>query len=105
MDLVTETDSGLAFHIQKFALLTETLAVNQGNAVLPMGTGRQGIHLRDVVDVGFSALIGQINDGRDFREYVLDFSGQVPSRTSYPGPAATPNPNIRNSVHLMSNSR
>jgi hypothetical protein len=45
VDLVTETDSGLSFHLQKFALLTETLAANQGNAVLPLAPGRLGIPL------------------------------------------------------------
>jgi hypothetical protein len=42
VDLVTETDSGLSFHLQKFAVLTETLAANQGNAVLPLSAGRLG---------------------------------------------------------------
>ena len=42
VDLVTETDSALSFHLQKFAVLTETLAANQGTAVLPMNVGRLG---------------------------------------------------------------
>lgn len=78
VDLVTETDSALSFHLQKFAVLTETLAANQGTAVLPMQVGR----------LGFSSLIGQINDGTDFRDYVLEFTSKVPvSNKRYSGPA------------------
>lgn len=41
-----------------------------------------------LLKAGFSALIGQINDGRDFRDYVLEFSSKVPaSNKRYSGPA------------------
>jgi hypothetical protein len=87
VDLVTETDSGLSFHLQKFAILTETLVANQGNAVMPMGPGKLGTS-SDITDTGFSALIGQISDGKDFRDYVLSFAGDVPKTNSYSGPSA-----------------
>ena len=80
MDLITEADSGLSFHLQKLAVLTETLAVNHGSAVLPLNVNRDG----------FAALIEQINDGKDFRDYVLDFSSKVPERKRYSAPNAPP---------------
>ena len=80
MDLITEADSGLSFHLQKLAVLTETLAVNHGSAVLPLSVNRDG----------FAALIEQINDGKDFRDYVLDFSSKVPERKRYSAPNAPP---------------
>ena len=43
MDLITETDSAISFHLQKFAVLTETLAANHGNAILPIASERLGL--------------------------------------------------------------
>ncbi len=42
VDLVTETESGLSFHLQKFAVLSETLVANQGQAVLPLSPAKLG---------------------------------------------------------------
>ena len=78
--MITEADSGLSFHLQKFAVLTETLAVNHGSAVLPLNANRDG----------FAAMIEQINDGKDFRDYVLDFSSKVPEKKRYSAPNAPP---------------
>jgi len=66
----------VSYHLQKFAILTETLVANHGTAVMPTAAGKQS----------FATLIGQINDGRDFREYVLEFSEKIPEPTRYSGP-------------------
>ena len=43
---------------------------------------------------GFSALIEQINDGRDFRDYVLEFSAKVPNTNRYSERDLTNHPNV-----------
>lgn len=88
MDLITETDSALSFHMQKFAFLTETLVAHHGSAVLPLAADRQGTSFNATLSdsPGFSAWMEQINDGRDFRDYVLDFSGKVPKTNRYSDP-------------------
>jgi hypothetical protein len=45
VELISETESGLSFHLQKFAVLSEALVANQGTAVLPLTPSQLGIVL------------------------------------------------------------
>jgi hypothetical protein len=56
-----------------------------------MAAGKQGLPYQFIINVGFSELIQQINDGRDFQEYVLAFGSKVPADTRYSGPPADGN--------------
>ena len=42
MDLISEIESGVSFQLQKLAVLTEILIVNQGHAVMPLTPDKQG---------------------------------------------------------------
>jgi hypothetical protein len=57
----------------------EIPSCRQVGQVLPLG---------DLLIFGFSALIAQINDGKDFREYVMNFSEKMPKGNGQNGPPA-----------------
>jgi Rho GTPase-activating protein RGD1 len=58
VDLITETESGLSFHLQKFAILCETLAAQQGQAVMPFSSGKLGTSLKLRSNVRFYSVNG-----------------------------------------------
>lgn len=76
-ELITECDSGLTLQLQKFASLNEQLLLRNGLSVSPLknqtrGTTPESKSLREVAQ--------QIDNDRDFRDYIMTFSNKAGSR-------------------------
>ena len=78
--LLGEVEATLAFHIQKFAALTERLAVVQGSTIVPVNSSRDGL----------SQLAKKIEIDNDFRNYVLTWKEKVPQTQLKMPSAETP---------------
>ena len=91
-ELIDECDSGLTLQLQKFASLNEKLLLGNGLCVSPLkGTSSEATpetrSLREVIQ--------QIDNERDFRDYMLSFSnkaGTKPSEIKYEKHPALTNP-------------
>ena len=78
-DLINECDSGLSLQLQKFALLNEELLLGNGLCVSPLKSQPNGAvspnkSLREIAH--------QVDNQKDFRDYILSFAGTAGSRTS-----------------------
>ncbi|ERF76826.1 hypothetical protein EPUS_08006 [Endocarpon pusillum Z07020] len=78
-ELITECDSGLTLQLQKFASLNERLLLGNGLCVSPLKNQPSGIapHTRSLREVAHN-----IDNEKDFRDYILIFSNKAGSRTS-----------------------
>ncbi|KAF1947265.1 Rho GTPase-like protein activator [Clathrospora elynae] len=73
-DLIKETDAALTMEMQKYASFNEKLVVNNGQVVSPQplkGTSGQ-------LPPSINQLIYQINNERDFDEYILRYASKAP---------------------------
>lgn len=78
-ELIMECDSGLTLQLQKFASLNEKLLLGNGLCVSPLKSQPNGMtsdtrSLREVVH--------NIDNEKDFRDYILSFSNKAGTRTS-----------------------
>ncbi|KAL9108732.1 MAG: hypothetical protein Q9227_006528 [Pyrenula ochraceoflavens] len=78
-DLIYECDSGLSQQLQKFAMLNERLLLGNGLCVSPLKNQANGVvsqnkSLREVAQ--------QVDNEKDFKDYILSFSGKAGSRPS-----------------------
>jgi Rho GTPase-activating protein RGD1 len=78
-ELIMECDSGVTLQLQKFASLNEKLLLGNGLCVSPLKTQPNGIpsdskSLREVSH--------NIDNEKDFRDYILSFSNKAGTRTS-----------------------
>jgi hypothetical protein len=78
-ELATECDSGLTLQLQKFASLNEKLLLGNGLCVSPLknqpsGMVSSGRSLREVAH--------NIDNEKDFRDYILSFSNKAGTRAS-----------------------
>ncbi|KAI9701685.1 MAG: hypothetical protein M1820_006313 [Bogoriella megaspora] len=73
-ELITECDSALTLQLQKFASFNEKLLLGNGIVVAPLkGDTASQRSLRDVVY--------EINNEKDFHDYISSFSNKVPNRS------------------------
>ncbi|KAJ5063874.1 GTPase activating protein [Bipolaris maydis] len=78
LDLIKETDAALTMEMQKFASFNEKLVVNNGQVVTPQPLKGSTAHPPPSIN----QLIYQINNERDFEEFVLSQGSKGPlSRT------------------------
>ncbi|KAI4713325.1 hypothetical protein J4E89_002305 [Alternaria sp. Ai002NY15] len=113
LDLIKETDAALTMEMQKYASFNEKLVVNNGQVVSPQppkGATTQA-------PSSINQLIYQINNERDFDEYILSHASKAPitkselqylkhptqaQTRSHPTPPAAASTNRRTSMQLQS---
>jgi Rho GTPase-activating protein RGD1 len=78
-ELIMECDSGLALQLQKYASLNEKLLLGNGLCVSPLKNQPNGMtpESRSLREVAHN-----IDNEKDFRDYVLSFSNKAGTRTS-----------------------
>ncbi|KAF1841439.1 RhoGAP-domain-containing protein [Cucurbitaria berberidis CBS 394.84] len=92
LDLVKETDAALTMEMQKYASFNEKLVVNNGQVVSPQPLKGSSVQAPPSVN----QLIYQINNERDFDDYILQHASKAPvSKTElqyvkHPTQAPTP---------------
>ncbi|KAF1838476.1 RhoGAP-domain-containing protein [Decorospora gaudefroyi] len=113
LDLIKETDAALTMEMQKYASFNEKLVVNNGQVISPQplkGTSAQP-------PPSINQLIYQINNERDFDEYILSHASNAPLARaelqyvkhptqaltrSHPTPPGAMSANRRSSIHMQS---
>ncbi|EDU50259.1 beta-chimaerin [Pyrenophora tritici-repentis Pt-1C-BFP] len=74
LDLIKETDAALTMEMQKYASFNEKLVVNNGQVVSPQPLKGSTSQLSPSIN----QLIYQINNERDFDEYILSHASKAP---------------------------
>ncbi|KAL7779133.1 hypothetical protein CFE70_008636 [Pyrenophora teres f. teres 0-1] len=74
LDLIKETDAALTMEMQKYASFNEKLVVNNGQVVSPQPLKGSTSQLAPSIN----QLIYQINNERDFDEYILSHASKAP---------------------------
>jgi hypothetical protein len=74
LDLVRETDAALTMELQKYASFNEKLVVNNGQVVAPQPLKGSSVPAPPSVN----QLIYQINNDRDFDDYILKNAAKAP---------------------------
>nr|AAO37759.1 GTPase activating protein [Plenodomus lingam] len=74
LDLIKETDAALTMEMQKYASFNEKLVVNNGQVVSPQPLKDSSAHLPP----SMNQLIYQINNDRDFDEFILANASKAP---------------------------
>ncbi|RAR00703.1 RhoGAP-domain-containing protein [Stemphylium lycopersici] len=110
LDLIKETDAALTMEMQKFASFNEKLVVNNGQVVTPQPLKGSAAHAPPSIN----QLIYQINNEKDFDDFVLSQASKAPLHKSelqyvkHPTQSLTrshqtpPTANNRASMHLQS---
>ncbi|CAI6335819.1 unnamed protein product [Periconia digitata] len=75
VDLIKEIDAALTMEMQKFASFNEKLVVNNGQVVSPQAP--RGSTAQPPPSI--NQMIYQINNDKDFDDYVLKFAAKVPA--------------------------
>ncbi|KAF2820005.1 RhoGAP-domain-containing protein [Ophiobolus disseminans] len=74
VDLIKETDAALTMEMQKYASFNEKLVVNNGQVVSPQSLKGSSVQAPPSVN----QLIYQINNDRDFDDYILKNAAKAP---------------------------
>ncbi|KAI8937568.1 hypothetical protein NX059_005283 [Plenodomus lindquistii] len=74
LDLIKETDAALTMEMQKYASFNEKLVVNNGQVVSPQPLKDSSAH----VPPSMNQLIYQINNDRDFEEFITANASKAP---------------------------